>query len=83
VNMIGHPTKRDDGPATAINLFNQPIGKSFLVPFILEQPTPSVTTSDDMVDCIFVWQAGQSWHFRSNFQGRRRVKHPETTMQSL
>jgi len=65
--MIGHPTKRNDAPATPINLVNQPIGKSFVVSFILEQPTPSVTTSDDMVDCIFVLQAGQSWHFHSNF----------------
>jgi hypothetical protein len=67
VDVIGHPTKRDNAPATAINLVNQPIGKSFVVSFILEQPTPSVATSNEMVDCIFVLQAGQSWHFPSNF----------------
>ena len=68
--MIGHPTKRDNAPATAINLVNQPIGKSFVVSFILEQSTPSVAAGDDMVDCIFVlqaWQSWQSWHFHSNF----------------
>jgi len=64
VNVIGHSTKRDNAPATPINLVNQPIGKSSVVSFILEQPTPSVTTSDDMVDSIFVLQAG---HFCSNF----------------
>jgi len=48
-------------------LVNQPIGKSFVVSFILEQPTPSVATGDDMVDCIFVLQAWQLWHFRFNF----------------
>jgi len=60
VDVIGHPTKRDNAPGKAINLVNQPIGKSFVVSFILEQPTPSVTTSDDMVNCMFVLQAGQA-----------------------
>jgi len=65
MDVIGHPTKRDNALATAINMVNQPISKSSLVSFILEQPSPSVTTtSDDMVDCIFVLQ---SWHFHSNF----------------
>jgi len=67
VDVIGHPTKRDNAPTTAINLVNQPISKSFVVSFILEQTTPSVTASDDMVDCMFVLQTGQSWHFHSNF----------------
>jgi len=70
VDVIGHPTKRDNAPATPIDLVNQPIGKSSVVSFILEQPTPSVATSDDMVNRMSVLQAGQSWqswHFRSNF----------------
>jgi len=45
----------------------QAIGKTSVVSFILEQSTPSVATGDDMVDYIFVLQAGQSWHFRPNF----------------
>jgi len=67
VDVIGHPTKRDNAPTTAINLVNQPIGKSSVVSFILEQPSPSVIMGDDMVNCIFVLQAGQSWYFRSSF----------------
>ena len=58
VDVIGHPTKRDNAPTTPINLVHQPIGKSSVVSFILEQPTPSVAMGDDMVGRIFVLQAG-------------------------
>jgi hypothetical protein len=51
MNVIWHPTKRQNDPTTALDFLAKPLGKAFVVAKIMKQGSASIATGDDVIVC--------------------------------